>query len=133
MAIKVTGFVLLFLGIILIVYAAVSTYLVFSKNAEPIKLFSFTGISFDPSQFIPQMSANQELNNLFKQSETVGNREKAEMIPANLINDTSNIFAHLMLMGFLATIGFKLASLGAMLVRPIVVHLRAKEIEAVKI
>lgn len=127
MCLKIFGFFLLFAGIVLIIYAALSTYQVFSKKASPINLFSFSGISMDPSQFIPQSSINPEISQLLKQSQGIQTSKKTEMIPADLINDPANIFAHLMLMGFLATIGFKLASLGTMLVRPIVVHLKAKE------
>lgn len=127
MYLKIFGFFLLFAGIVLIIYAALSTYLVFSKKASPINLFSFNGISMDPSQFIPQASINPEIAQLLGKEQNIGQLKKTEVIPPEIINDTANIFAHLMLMGFLATIGFKLASLGAMLVRPIVVHLKAKE------
>lgn len=128
---KIIGYTLLILGVAIIFYAAFSTYLVFTKKSEPVKLFNFSGISLDPSQFLPQTNTTlpPEINKLFKQDQlSPKSTQKTELIPPDLLNSSSNVFAHLFLMGFLATIGFKLASLGTMLVRPIVVHLKAKEV-----
>jgi hypothetical protein len=52
---------------------------------------------------------------------------KTEIISATMLNDSSNIFAHLMLMGFIVSLGYKLANLGIQMLRPIVVKLKAKE------
>lgn len=112
---KIVGYILLLAGIIIIIFSAFNTYLVFTKKAEPIQLFSFNGLSIKPSQFMPV--------NLQISSES-----KVEVVSSEMINLSSNIFAHLMLMGFLATIGFKIASLGIMLIRPVVVNLKAKEV-----
>lgn len=118
---KIIGYILIFFGIIIIAYAGISTYLVFTKQMEPIKLFSFAGVSIDPTQYI-QNSTNSLPKGLSTRN------TKMELISSDMINTTSNIFAYIFLMGFLVTVGFKIASIGAMLVRPIVVHLKSKDI-----
>jgi hypothetical protein len=50
--------------------------------------------------------------------------QKMEIISAEMINTPLNFYAHLFFMGFLATIGYKIASLGVMLVRPLIVKVR---------
>jgi len=117
---KIIGYILLVLGFIIIAYAGISTYFVFTGRMEPINLFAFPGISMDPAQFLQNSS-------LPIPREYLQNTTKTEIIPAEMINRTSNIFAYIFLMGFLVTVGYKIASVGAMLVRPIVVHLKSKE------
>lgn len=126
---KIIGYILLVFGITIILYSATNTYLVFTKQQPPISLFNFSGISMDLSKFIPNIGTPIEDSQVLKQTK-ISNSGKAEFISADMINQSSNIFAHLMLMGFLATIGFRLASLGISLIRPIVVHLKAKEVSA---
>lgn len=120
---KIIGYVLLVVGILVILGAGVSTYMVFTKQAEPVKLFEFSGISLDPTQMLGS-SLPVELQTTLKQTNT----SKQEMISGEMINSTSNIFAHLFLMGFIASIGYKLASLGTKLMRPIVVKLNEQKL-----
>jgi len=117
---KILGYFLISAGILILLSSAVSVYLVFTKQAKPVQLFDFPAISLDPNQFIPTFPQTLENQTLPK-----NNQKKAELIPASVINDSSNLLAHLLLMGFIASIGYKLASLGTMLVRPIVVKLKA--------
>lgn len=127
---KIIGYILLVIGVMTIMYSAMSVYSVFTNQAKPIQLFSFHGISLDPSAFMPQVSTQNlpvELAQALKQPASTA---KAELIPAEFLNQPLNLYAHLFLMGFVATIGFKLASLGVMLIRPIVVKLKAKEVSA---
>ncbi len=117
---KIIGYSLLIIGILVIVFSGVNVWGVFTKKTQPVQLFNFKGVSLDLGGVISQ-SLPQEAKGLVKPS------VPTEIIPPDLINDSSNIFAHLVLMGFIASIGFKLASLGVMMVRPIVVKLKAKE------
>ena len=122
---KILGYILLGLGIMTTIYSGLNVYAVFTKQTQPVKLFNFKGIGLDTSQMLAS-SLPPEAAPFLKQ-----NPDKpapSEIISAELINDTSNIFAHLMLMGFIASVGAKLANIGAMLVRPIVVKLKAKEV-----
>ncbi len=94
---KITGYILLFVGIFLIIVSAFSVFNVFTGKTKPFELFQMPGISLD----------------------VVG--QKTEIVSAAMINDSSNLFVHLLLMGFIASTGQKLASLGVQLVRPIVI------------
>lgn len=122
---KVIGYSLVIIGILTILFSAISVYLVFTKKSEPVKLFNFQGIGLDLASLFSD-SLPPETSKLLNQNQ--GKSTRTEIISADLVNDTSNIFAHLLLMGFIASMGYKLASLGVMLVRPIVVKLKAKEV-----
>lgn len=124
---KTIGYSLIIVGIVTILFSATSVYLVFTKKSEPVKLFNFKGIGLDVGGFFAD-SLPPEASQMLSQNR--GKSPSTEIISADLINDTSNIFAHLFLMGFVASVGYKLASLGVMLVRPIVVKLKAKEVTA---
>jgi len=50
-------------------------------------------------------------------------------IPTTTISAPLNSFAHLVLMMFIGSIGFKISSLGTMLVRPVIVKLKAKNLQ----
>lgn len=117
---KVIGYILLVFGIITIIFSGYSVYSVFTKRAKPVQLFTFKGIGLDANQLISN-SLPPEAATLLKP----GNKQ--EIIPADLLNDSSNIFAHLLLMGFIGSVGYKIASLGVQLTRPIVVKLNTKE------
>ena len=125
---KIIGYILIVLGIIIISASTYSAYSVFTKKAQPVELFSFQPIGIDTNQLLGSSLPPEFAGLMQKQT----NASKTEIVPAALINDSSNIFAHLLLMGFLASVGYKLASLGVMLVRPIVVKLKAKEINTKK-
>lgn len=121
---KIVGYLLIGVGLIAMVVASLSVYSVFTKKSAPVKLFNFSGISLDTSQFLPQDLPEGGSELLAQQSAQM---PKAELLPADVLNDSSNIFAHLFLMGFIVSVGYKVASLGTMLARPINVKLRAKE------
>ena len=99
---KVTGYLLLLLGLVLIGFSAFSVYQVFTKRAQPLQLFSEAGISLN----FPDA--------------------KTELVSANYLNSVSNLTSHYLLMSFLVSIGFKISSLGIQLLRPIEVKLQAR-------
>lgn len=107
---KITGYLLLFLGLLVIGYSAVSIYQVFTKRAQPINLFTGPGISLDLSAYMPPGTP----------------KSKTDLVSANTLNDISNLSAHYLLMSFLLGVGFKVSSLGIQLLRPIEVKLNAK-------
>lgn len=120
---KVAGYVLLVTGVVVMLVAGLSVYMVFTKRAEPVQLFTGAGISLDLSSLGGNLNAlnNAGVNNPKSQT------KPADIIPAALLNDTSNLFAHVFLMSFLASIGFKLATLGVQMLRPIVIKLKASD------
>lgn len=97
---KVIGYILLSVGILLILFTAFNIISVFTGSAKPVQMFNFEGIGVNTSDL------------------------DLDLVSPDLINQTSNLFAHIFLMGFISTVGFKLASLGTMLVRPIVVKVK---------
>jgi hypothetical protein len=116
---KIFGYVLIIVGILAILYSSMSVYDVFTKKASPANLFSFPGISLDPAQLIAGANLPQGV--------TLPTSAKMEIMTPDMINTTSNIFAHVVLMGFLASAGLKLATIGTQLVRAINVKVKAKE------
>lgn len=117
---KVLGYLLIVAGLMAIVYAVLNLFSVFSGKSRPVQLFKFSGISLDAAQLVPQNLPPEASE--FIQEQPSGSQQ-AEIIPANVLNQTSNIFAQLLLMGFLASAGQKVASIGTQLVRPINVKL----------
>ncbi len=121
---KILGYILLSIGISIIIYSGVSVYLVFTGSFEPFELFRFAGISLDPAKFLGGDISSP--NQAILQGQEIG-IQKTELIPSEMLNQPTNIIAHVVLMGFMAMVGFRLASIGAMLVRPIVVKLKTQE------
>ena len=121
---KILGYTLLTVGILTILFSAFSVYSIFTKKSKPAQLFNFQGLGIDASQMFSQ-SLPPGVASLMPNPPAGG--QKTELIPGSMLNESSNIFAHLLLMGFIASIGFKLASLGTMLVRPINVKLKTNE------
>ena len=121
---KIVGYILLIVGTLVIFASAFSAYEVFTKKTEPIQLFNFSGISINMANLLGSgdgLTAEQQAA-LERQKASI---KPQEIVSASMINDTSNFAAHLFLMGFLVTVGYKVASLGVNLLRPIVV--KAKE------
>ena len=102
---KITGYLLLIGGLVIIFFSALNIYQVFTQQAQPIQLFSGEGIKVE----IP------------------GSKTPSELVSADYLNEISNITAHYLLMSFLVSIGFKVSSLGTQLLRPIEVKLQAKQ------
>ena len=108
---KAIGYLLLSAGITVIVYAALSVFQVFSNQTQPYSLFAFEPISIDLSKAIDLPLPAKE-------------NASQELINSELLNKPMNIFAHVILMGFLVTVGYKIAGIGAMLIRPIKINLK---------
>lgn len=125
---KILGYVLLVAGIIAISLSGVNVYQVFSKRIKPVQFFDFKGISLDTSQIIAN-SLPPEAALMMQQGNTKA--VPTEIIPGDILNDSSNLFAHLMLMGFIASLGFKVGQLGTYLMRPIEVKVKG-QLEPVK-
>ncbi len=121
---KIIGYGLLISGIIIIALSGYSVYSVFTKQGEPVKLFNFKGIGIN----ISQIAVNSLPQGISQFAPKNDNPQTTEIISADMLNETSNFIAHYILMGFIASIGFKIATLGTMMVRPIVVKLRAQPI-----
>lgn len=125
---KHAGYGLLIAGLIVMCFATLQIVLVFTNAAQPLPLFN---ISQKPST-----PTNTDINSLLSQLQAGGNPSglslpTPELIPAKTINEILNLTTYFFLMTFLAGFGYKLASLGIMLLRPIYVKVKTKDAEAV--
>ena len=118
---KTVGYGLLILGIAIILFAGFNVYQVFTSQAKPVQIFNFSGISFDASSLIGGDLSPQE-RELVRQQ--VGDSATLELLPADVLNQTSNLIAHLFFMGCIASIGFRIGNLGTLMARPINVNLK---------
>lgn len=115
---KVTGYTLLGVGVLVIIFSALNIFYVFTGRAEPVQLFHGSGVSLDFGSLIAaQLPAGSKAPSA-----------KTELFPADQVNLISNLTVQIILMGFLAGAGFKLASLGVQLVRPIVIKTKDDKI-----
>lgn len=121
---KAVGYSLVGIGIAIMIGALVSLYLVFTHKAEPLQVFNLPGISIDASALVPQNSMLDRAQDFMGKSNTPA--PKIEMFPAAMLNTILNTITHVVFMGFIVTIGFRIATIGTMLARTIVVHVRAK-------
>ncbi len=113
------GYILTFSGLLVMVTAAYSTYSVFTGRSTAFNLFSFEGISLPLDAIMgPEFAA-------------AGQTANVELFPAQILNSTTNTLAHLFLMGFIVTVGGKIAMLGVNLLRPIIVKIDEKKIASV--
>jgi hypothetical protein len=110
---KIIGYLLILVGVATILLATLSVYKTFTGQTNSITPFNFDAISMDMGKLVDQAPAGANL--------------KQELISSDLLNHPMNLIAHLLLMGFIVTVGYKIASLGVMLVRPIKVKLREEK------
>lgn len=110
---KVIGYLLLLLGLIMIAYPVYNVYQVFKGQTLPYNLFFFKPVSIDLSKMIEGASTNTNLSQ--------------ELISSELLNKPMNLAAHVILMGFIVSAGFKIASLGVMMVRTIKVKVKEEK------
>lgn len=101
---KVLGYIFLGVGISLILFALARMFLVFTGKLPPVSLFD------SPAITLPLPTGGTQ-----------------ELVSADYMNLTSNLFVELLLMGFIASVGQKFASTGTSLLRPITVKLKAKD------
>lgn len=103
---KIIGYILIAVGILVIFLTASSVYNVFVNKAAPINIVS-----------------EETLFGL--KSEGPSALDALNISPSSLTYIV-NLSFHLLFAGFLINVGFRIASLGTMLARPIVVDLQAR-------
>lgn len=119
---KLVGYSLLLVGIVTIIFAAFSAYTVFTKQTKPVQLFNLPAPKLDVAQMMSG-SLPPELRGMIDSSQNT-----QEIISQETINQPLNLYAHLFLMGFVANIGHKIASLGVMLIRPVIVKMKETKV-----
>jgi len=98
--------------------ATFSVYQVFTNKSQPVNIFNLPGISIDMSDLVGSDLSPEEIAQLREQKSL-----KTDLISPEIINKPLNLIAHILFMGFILNVGFKVAALGVGLVRPINVKL----------
>jgi len=118
---KIIGYILIGVGVLTISFSGLSVYQVFTKKTLPVALFSFKGISIDMSKML-SASLPAELRN----SGVTLPPAQTEIIPAEMVNLPTNFLFHTILMGFLSSVGLKIAQVGTYMVRTIEVTVKER-------
>ncbi len=111
---KLVGYLLLSLGLVIIGFACLSVYQVFSGSWKPVSVFSFSGISVNTLDLIGDKLSPVQKAQLAN--------PKIQLVSQDLLNEPLNLAAHLFLMGFVVSVGFRIGSLGVQLIRTINVN-----------
>lgn len=112
---KIAGYILLIVGVLFILGGALNIYLIFAGHSSPVQIFHFPSVSIDLSSAL--------LSSLPAQLRaTAPAVPPTEIMSGETISATANLVGHLLLMGFMLNVGYKLASLGVQLLRPIIIQ-----------
>jgi len=125
MAIKVIGYILLFVGVAAIILSTVNIYQVFTHQAKPVQFFTSSNSTFDINALINSLSPNVG-------NSAVKNISTTSLVNQSAINDGLNLTLHIVLIGIIAGAGSKLAYLGVLLLRNIQVKLIENPITVTK-
>lgn len=129
---KTSGYILLIIGIITMIFATSQIILVFTGRAKPIKLFNYeTESSESAGSFNPQDLLKQ-FQNQTEQSSIPSAMPNVQLIDPKALNDILNLTVYYLIMQFLLSLGFKFASLGIQLLRPIIVQMKNRTLDHVK-
>ncbi|MBN1262914.1 MAG: hypothetical protein JW991_01000 [Candidatus Pacebacteria bacterium] len=121
---KLAGYLLLAVGLGVIVASAFSIYQVFTGLKTPPEVFSFEapGITLPGQQnYQIRLPEGYELPERFSLSDP-GEKsppQELKLLPDEVVNGLVNMSIYLLLMGFLSSVGFKIAALGIKLVKEI--------------
>lgn len=107
-----TGYALLITGFVIMIFCLVYILLVFTGQRDPFQVVSIPAPKIDFSSLMggPGLAGM----NLGK--------TELEVIPTSEFNKIINMGISLLLSGFVMSFGFKIASLGVMLIRPIKIN-----------
>lgn len=120
-----TGYLLLVVGLIIMIISVINIFLVFTNRAKPFSVFNLPSDSSSNSSLnISDLISQLQQNNPNALSQTIST-PKLDILSPEVLNKTLNLSSHFFLMSFLLGFGYKLASLGVSLVRPINVKLRS--------
>lgn len=109
---KITGYTILVIGFSVMIASLYLVFNVFSGASQPYNLLDLKEVSIDASMFIPAESLNPDVDH------------NIILVEKESLNHIANTIFYLIFMGFAASIGFKIASIGTMLIRTIEVKLK---------
>lgn len=117
---RVTGYILLIAGLLIMFGALIQVLLVFTGRIAPFAVFSIEAPKLSLSAFMPQLPTGS------LSLPTSGTNDQLELLPSADFNKMLNMSVTLFLMGFVLSFGYKIASLGVMMLRPISVKVSGK-------
>ncbi|MDP2637449.1 MAG: hypothetical protein Q8P26_00105 [Candidatus Levybacteria bacterium] len=137
---RVTGYSFLVTGIVIMLIALIQVFLVFTNRMEPLQVFNISSENEGSSGSINStVNLDNYLSNPQNLLDTEGLNNQGqslslpipEIIPSEVLDKTLNLTTQFFLMTFLMGFGYKIASLGVGLVRPIKVKLNTGVVETV--
>lgn len=126
---KLAGYSFLLVGLGIMVFCVVNVFMVFTNKAKPFSVFNLT--STNSGINVQDLVGQMQKNNPSLQNQSL-ELPKLDILPPEVLNQTLNMTTHFFLMSFLLGFGYKLASLGVQLVRPISVKLKSNMLEVIK-
>lgn len=105
---KIIGYILLIIGISIILFSGFSVYQVFNGQINPYNLFTLNSINLDLKTMISP-----------EQASLISGNTNIELFSGDVFSQFTNIFMHLLLMGFLANAGYKIAIIGSHMIKSI--------------
>ncbi len=111
----------------------ISVYQVFTGKQEPPKVFSLLAPTLDLSALTPKSSSiklpegvslpegGSLPSEISLSGDSLGQMPKFEIIPAKAFNQIINMSVYLLLMGFISSLGSKVAFIGVRMIKDIVV------------
>ena len=124
-----TGHLLLFVGLAIMVICVVNMFLVFTNKVKPFSVFNISSNSSNGS-----LNISDIISELKKNSPNALNPAtlpKLDILSPEVLNQTLNLSSHFFLMSFILGFGYKLATLGTKLIRPINVKLKSHLLEVI--
>jgi hypothetical protein len=117
---RTIGYSLIGIGLIVMLFCVINIIMVFTNNASPVPLFDIEQEEKEQINLDEIISQSENVENISLDSLMPG----LDIIPNEVLNKTLNLSVHFFLMSFILGFGYKLASLGVQLVRPINVKLK---------
>jgi hypothetical protein len=118
---RVTGYLLLIIGVLLVIGSLAGVYFVFTGRIQPYPIFNLPAITLDLSGLME--AEGQEAQQLSESGASL----QTELVKGEVLNKPLNLVASLLFMSFLLNVGFKIGSLGVQLIRPIKVVLKGEK------
>jgi hypothetical protein len=123
---KITGYSLLSVGLVIMIFCVINIILVFTNQIKPFSYFNLdtgnnqtTSSSLNMNDLISKLQAG---NTISADSLSL---PKTDFLPAGSLDQILNLSTQFFLMTFILGFGYKLANLGVQLVRPINVKLKS--------
>ncbi len=124
---RITGYILLIFGIVIMLFSAIQLVLLIAGLVTPFRTFAFTEV----------FTTTVDAINLEEDSQAAQALEQAEgftgsmNINPKVVNDVLNFAVYFFAMAFAVNVGAKLADLGVRILRPTTIKVHPKNIEEI--